>query len=575
MWNIRWRWNVTRSLAVLRRRGGKKIPAQLQRMDAEDLLTAVFPDQIACAENLNVGEREIPSHPLVDQTVKDCLEEAMDVDGLERLLSSIERNEKNLFACDVIEASPLSQEILNARPYAYLDDAPLEERRTRAVFQRRWLDPQTASDMGKLDQAAIDRVREEVWPEPRNADELHDALVELGFVTEVEGGSWKDFFEELKSDRRAAVLSTETGKRLWVAAERLPQIKVVYPSASLEPAIVAPESVSRMTWTSEDALVELIRGRLEGLGPVTVAQLMESSGLSKLEIETALLKLEAEGFVIRGQFTPGGTETEWSARRLLARIHSYTLNRLRQEIEPVATTDFMRFLLAWQKVTPDHQMEGPESLRGIIEQLEGVEAPAAAWEGELLPARMVEYDPSWLDALCLSGEVVWARLTPLYRSAAIESGERSRGSGPVRNTPIALLRRKNFVLWSSVFPQPAPLTTSEFSTTTQLVYEFLTSRGASFFTDIVENTKLLRSQVEEALADLVANGIVVSDSFAGLRALLTPGSRKTQAASRRKHRQPVYDMASAGRWSILQRNNITQNSIDPASTEEVAWVFLN
>src|SRR5215212_5958136 len=573
MWNIRWRWNVTRSLAVLRRRGGKKIPAQLQRMDAEDLLTAVFPDQVACAENLNVGEREIPSHPLVDQTVKDCLEEAMDVDGLERLLTSIERNEKNLFARDVIEASPLAQEILNARPYAYLDDAPLEERRTRAVFQRRWLDPETASDMGKLDQAAIDRVREEVWPEPRNADELHDALVELGFVTEEETSSWQDFFEELKSDRRAAVLSTETGKRLWVAAERLPQIKVVYPSARLEPAIVAPESVSRMTWTSEDALVEIIRGRLEGLGPVTVAQLMESSGLSKLEIETALLKLEAEGFVIRGQFTPGGTQTEWSARRLLARIHSYTLNRLRQEIEPVATTDFMRFLLAWQKVTPDHQMEGPESLRGIIEQLEGVEAPAAAWEGELLPARMVEYDPSWLDALCLSGEVVWARLTPLYRSAAIESGERSRGSGPVRNTPIALLRRKNFALWSSVFPHPVPMTNSEFSTTTQLVYEFLTSRGASFFTDIVENTKLLRSQVEEALADLVANGIVVSDSFAGLRALLTPGSRKTQAASRRKHRQPVYDMASAGRWSILQRN-ITQNSIDPALTEEVAWVFL-
>src|SRR5215212_4490709 len=574
MWNIRWRWNVTRSLAVLRRRGGKKIPAQLQRMDAEDLLTAVFPDQVACAENLNVGEREIPSHPLVDQTVKDCLEEAMDVDGLERLLTSIERNEKNLFARDVIEASPLSQEILNARPYAYLDDAPLEERRTRAVFQRRWLDPQTASDMGKLDQAAIDRVREEVWPEPRNADELHDALVELGFVTEVEAASWEDFFEELKSDRRAAVLSTETGKRLWVAAERLPQIKVVYPGASLEPAIVAPESVSRMTWTSEDALVEIIRGRLEGLGPVTVAQLMESSGLSKLEIETALLKLEAEGFVIRGQFTPGGTETEWSARRLLARIHSYTLNRLRQEIEPVATTDFMRFLLAWQKVTPDHQMEGPESLRGIIEQLEGVEAPAAAWEGELLPARMVEYDPSWLDALCLSGEVVWARLTPLYRSAAIESGERSRGSGPVRNTPIALLRRKNFALWSSVFPQPAPMANSEFSTTTQLVYEYLTSRGASFFTDIVESTKLLRSQVEEALADLVANGIVVSDSFAGLRALLTPGSRKTQAASRRKHRQPVYDMASAGRWSILQRNNITQNTNDQALTEEVAWSLL-
>src|SRR5687768_6470709 len=582
MWNIRWRWNVTRSLAVLRRRGGKKIPAQLQRMDAEDLLTAIFPDQVACAENLTGGEREIPSHPLVDQTVKDCLEEAMDIDGLERLLTSIERNEKNLFARDVIEASPLSQEILNARPYAYLDDAPLEERRTRAVFQRRWLDPETASDLGKLDQAAIDRVREEVWPDPRNADELHDALVELGFITEVEGANWPEFFNELKSDRRAAVLIPG----LWVAAERLPQIKAIFPNRELEPPITAPESVSRTAWTVEDALTEVLRGRLEGLGPVTVESLAESSGLSKLEIETGLLRLEAEGFVIRGRFTPGTTETEWCARRLLARIHSYTLNRLRQEIEPVASADFIRFLLAWQKVAPEHQMEGPESVRAIIDQLEGFEAPAAAWEGELLPARLIEYDPAWLDALCLSGEVVWARLTPPappVRTASTE-GDRSRGSGPVRNTPIALLRRKNFALWNAVFPQSSqPGASSEFSTTTQLVYDYLNERGASFFTDIVENTELLRSQVEEALAELVANGVVVSDSFAGLRALLTPGSRKTQAAARRKHRQPVYEMATAGRWSILKRAPSAADGSTPKQSgfeadreqaEEVAWVLM-
>jgi len=580
MWNIRWRWNVTRSLAVLRRRGGKKIPAQLQRMDAEDLLTAIFPDQVACFENLPTGEREIPSHPLVDQTVKDCLEEAMDIDGLERLLTSIERNEKHLFACDVIEASPLSQEILNARPYAYLDDAPLEERRTRAVFQRRWLDPETASDMGKLDQAAIDRVREEVWPEPRNADELHDALVELGFVTAQEGSPWQEFFGELKQDRRAATLIGI--QNLWVAAERLPQIQSVFSSATLEPPITAPESVARTTWTSEDALVEIIRGRLEGLGPATVDQLVSQSGLNKLEIETALLKLEAEGFVIRGRFTPGVTETEWCARRLLARIHSYTLNRLRQEIEPVSSADFIRFLLVWQKLAPDHQMEGPESVRAIIEQLEGFEAPAAAWEGELLPSRLVEYDPAWLDALCLSGEVVWARLTPPVRSPSDGNADRPRGAGPVRNTPIALLKRKNFALWSSVFPLLSATAENEFSTTTQVVYEYLKHRGASFFTDIVESTKLLRSQVEESLAELVANGVVVSDSFTGLRALLTPGSRKTQAAARRKHRQPVYEMASAGRWSIIHRENgngsttnrNNQNPIDQEKAEEIAWTLL-
>jgi ATP-dependent Lhr-like helicase len=628
MWNIRWRWNVTRSLAVLRRRGGKKIPAQLQRMDAEDLLTAIFPDQLACQENLGGGEREIPSHPLVDQTVKDCLEEAMDVDSLERLLTAIERNEKNLFARDVIEASPLAQEILNARPYAYLDDAPLEERRTRAVQQRRWLDPQTASDMGKLDQGAIDRVRDEAWPRVENADELHDALVELGFVTEREGEDWQEFFTELKNDRRAAVLqlntvtvntgtvntgtagvppamsaqreqsdsstllvnATQAGETpavpvkrlsLWVAAERLPQLKSIFPTASLQPPIVAPESFAQVSWSFEDALVEILRGRLEGLGPSTVESLAASFGLLKSDIELGLLKLEAEGFVIRGQFTPGGTETEWCARRLLARIHSYTLNRLRQEIEPVSTADFIRYLLAWQKLAPEHQMEGPESVRAIIELLEGFEAPAAAWEGELLPSRLAEYDPAWLDALCLSGEVVWARLTPpaTSRATPTESGnERTRGAAPVRNTPIALLRRKNFAIWSSVFPQPS-LSEVEFSTTTRAVHDYLATRGASFFTDLVEGTKLLRSQVEESLGELVANGLVISDSFAGLRALLTPGSRKTQAAAKRKHRQPTYDMASAGRWSLLQRlpsisPNMREGTIDPEAAEEIARILL-
>jgi ATP-dependent Lhr-like helicase len=619
MWNIRWRWNVSRSLAVLRRRGGRKIPAQLQRMDAEDLLTAIFPDQLACQENLGGGEREIPSHPLVDQTVKDCLEEAMDIDSLERLLTAIENNEKNLFARDVIEASPLAQEILNARPYAYLDDAPLEERRTRAVRQRRWLDPQTAKDMGKLDQAAIDRVREEAWPRVENADELHDALVELGFVTVAEGAEWQEFFTELKNDRRAAVLHSNTGPAitgtagvppavseecetfdeatnaskaggtpavpvisapalpLWVAAERLPQLEKIYTRATLTPPIVAPESLTREPWDFERALVEVLRGRLEGVGPITVADLANSSGLPTSDIELGLLKLEAEGFVIRGQFTPGGTETEWCARRLLARIHSYTLNRLRQEIEPVSTADFMRYLLAWQKVAPEHQMEGPESVRAIIEQLEGFEAPAAAWEGELLPSRLVEYDPAWLDALCLSGEVVWARLTPPSTTrAATGDGERTRGAAPVRNTPIALLRRKNFATWSSVFPQPS-LNELEFSTTTGAVHEYLATRGASFFSDIVEGTKLLRAQVEEGLAELVANGLVIADSFAGLRALLTPASRKTHAAARRKHRQPVYEMASAGRWSLLNRESdklkfVEQEGAEAA--EEIARILL-
>ncbi|MGI9167736.1 MAG: DEAD/DEAH box helicase [Pyrinomonadaceae bacterium] len=654
MWNIRWRWNVTRALAVLRRRGGKKIPAQLQRMNAEDLLTAVFPDQVACAENLTAGQREIPAHPLVSQTVRDCLEEAMDVESLEALLGAIERNEKNLFARDLLEPSPLAAEILNARPYAYLDDAPLEERRTRAVSQRRWLDPATAADIGKLDQAAIDRVRSEAWPQVQNADELHDALVELGFITEAEGllgefapddfsetqsissetgepvetppAEWKEFLKMLSSDRRATVLDTGTASvspaevtseifagielsadkaggtpaiplekqllpatRLWVAAERLPQLQALFPSATLQPLITAPPSFTETAWSFEEALVELMRGRLEGLGPVTARGLAASMGLAVSHIDAALLKLEAEGFVLRGRFTPGTEETEWCARRLLARIHSYTLNRLRQEIEPVSSADFIRFLLAWQKVAPDHQMEGPQSLLALIEQLEGFEAPAAAWEGEIFPSRLVEYDPAWLDALCLSGEVVWARLTP---GAPPKNGqEKVRGAGPVRATPIALLKRKDFAVWNSAFPRPV-VEEMAFSTVTQIVYEFLKTRGASFFSDIVEGTELLRAQVEEALAELVANGQVVSDSFTGLRALLTPAHRKTQAAARRKRREAVYEMSSAGRWSILQRGSgnedasrtkgssrisresFTATSADFESAEKIARILL-
>ncbi|HKR58456.1 MAG TPA: hypothetical protein VJS64_01885, partial [Pyrinomonadaceae bacterium] len=500
----------------------------------------------------------------------------------------IERNEKNLIARDLLEPSPLAAEILNARPYAFLDDAPLEERRTRAVYQRRWLDPEKAADIGRLDQSAIDRVREEAWPEPRNPDELHDALVELGFVTEAEGllghfaatedsdeategaPDWKALLDSLAGERRAAVLTVSSdGLKLWVAAERLPQLSAVFSELILDPLISAPASLSETTWTREDALVELVRGRLEGLGPVTAKALAISAGVPTSDIEATLLRLEAEGFVLRGRFTPGIEETEWCARRLLARIHSYTLNRLRQEIEPVSSADFVRFLLSWQKVTADQQMEGPQSLLGLIEQLGGFEAPAAAWEGEIFPSRLLEYNPGWLDALCLSGEVVWARLTPA--ASAKNGAEKTRGSGPVRSTPIALLRRKDFALWNSAFPRPA-VEELTFSTTTQTVYDYLKSRGASFFNDIVEGSNLLRSQVEESLAELVAQGLVVSDSFTGLRALLTPSHRKTNAAARRKHRQPVYEMATAGRWSILERGG--DGAVDPESAEKIARIFL-
>src|SRR6267154_1306478 len=434
MFGSRWRWNATRALAVLRARGGKKVPTPLQRMDAEDLVAAVFPDQLACPENL-VGDREIPDHPLVQQTIADCLLEAMDFPGLKGVLERMAAGQFTLVARDTTEPSPLAHEVINAKPYAFLDDAPLEERRTQAVITRRGLDVKTAEELGKLDQAAIDRVKAEAWPDLGSTDELHDALLVAGALTSAECGArnveWKGYFEELVKAGRAGVLQTES--KLWVAAERLPMLEAVFPGARCEPALSVPERDRARAWTRDDALRELVRGRLEAVGPTTAAELARSLGVAVPEVDFALGALEHEGFVLRGRFTPGVAELEWCERRLLARIHRYTLDRLRKEIEPVTAADFMRFLLRWQRAAPDARAEGPEGLAAVLELLDGYEVPAGAWEADVLPARLGEYDPLWLDGLCLSGEIAWGRLSP----AAPANGHKG---GPGRTTPIALFR---------------------------------------------------------------------------------------------------------------------------------------
>ncbi|HKX26397.1 MAG TPA: DEAD/DEAH box helicase [Blastocatellia bacterium] len=569
MFTTRWRWNANRALAIVRRRGGRKIPPQLQRMESEDLLAAIFPDQVACGENI-VGDREIPDHPLVAQTIQDCLEEAMDIRGLENLLAAIERGEKTLIGRDLREPSPLAQEILSAQPYAFLDDAPLEERRTQAVMSRRWMDPETAADLGTLDQTAIDQVREEAWPQAESPDELHDLLLQLGFVTTAEaeaGEGWTDYFAELTGENRAAVMFTESGaatRSFWVAAERLPHLLAVYPGATLEPGIVAPASPASNDAepvSAEEGLVEILRGRLEALGPVTTAALAETAGLPVHAIENGLMSLESEGFVMRGRFTPGTEQIEWCVRRLLARIHRYTLTRLRKEIEPVSPADFMRFLLTWQRVAPGTHGEGPESLAAVVDQLEGFEAAAGAWEGEILPARLEDYDPAWLDALCLSGRVVWARMSPPKGPA--KDPARGAGSGPVRSTPLALLNRKHMVAWDLAYPPPRingeEALESRLSSSAAQAYEHLLGHGASFFTELVEQTGLLNAQVEEALAELVAAGLITADSYTGLRALLTP-SNKRPSNRHAKRRAPadLFGMENAGRWSRLQRRGQNQ-----------------
>ena len=581
MFNIRWRWNGTRALAIPRWRSGGKVPPQLQRMAAEDLLALIFPDQVACAENLT-GPIEIPDHPLVTQTIRDCLDEAMDIRALEALLQSIERGERSLIARDMVEPSPFAAEILTAKPYAFLDDAPAEERRTLAVMNRRFLDAESAADLGKLDQAAIDRVREEAWPQAESADELHDALMQLGFMTVDEGrrNNWTELFDQLVNDRRATCLSTKLdppadagGTDLWIAAERLAMLRAVYPQALLTPLIDPPASYANESWLLEDALVEIVRMRLDGVGPTTVNELAASLSLPVNQIDQALARLEGEGFAMQGKFTPElrgsptGSElagkdagephagmralqTEWCSRRLLARIHSYTLNRLRKEIEPVSPADFLRFLFVWQKVAPDHHVEGPESAASILDQLEGFEAPAGAWESEILPARLTDYDPAWLDALCLSGKLTWLRLSPPRLSP-----EKVSNSSPVRSTPVVLLSRRNVSIWRTVFPAPSESNGVMLTTNTQAVFEHLRDQGASFFVDIIAGTNLLPSMVEEALGELVFRGLVSADSFTGLRALLTPLSKSTHREiekRRRKHKQ-VYSMDNAGRWVCLKR----------------------
>ncbi|HXW25006.1 MAG TPA: DEAD/DEAH box helicase [Xanthobacteraceae bacterium] len=569
MFITRWRWVAGVSLALPRFRGGRKVLPQLARMDAEDLIGATFPDQIACAENL-VGEREIPDHPLVRQTIGDCLTEAMDIDGLERLLARIEAGAIRVVARDLTEPSPLALEVLSARPYAFLDDAPLEERRTQAVMNRRWLAPEDAAELGRLDPEAIARVQAEAWPDAANADELHDALSWLGALSAQEAQAapgWRAWLDDLTRDRRVAQLDLPN-IALWIAAERLPQVQAVWPGARLDPAIVAPAPQAEKTWSREEALVELVRGRLEGQGPVTPDALAALFGLPPGDIATALAALEAEGFAFRGRFLPIAGD-QWCERRLLARIHRYTIKRLRAEIEPVAARDFLRFLLTWQRVAADARMEGPEAIEPVVDQLEGFAAPAGAWESEILPARLAGYDPDWLDDRCLAGRVTWRRLSP--RNGRGNGGDRR--PAPVRSTPIALVARRHAALWAARPPADAV----DLSPRAQAVAETIRAHGASFFDELVAGSGLLPSQVEEALAELVALGLVNADSFAGLRALLVPSAeRRPGPGGRRRRRTVKFGMEDAGRWALVApgRGSADAARADDAAVEHVARTLL-
>ena len=553
MFATRWRWNASRSLALLRFSNGKKVPPQIQRMKAEDLLAAVFPDAIACQDNMTADrERRIPDHPLVQETLRDCLTEAMDVEGLTHVLRDIETGAIRCVAVDTPAPSSFSHEILNANPYAFLDDAPLEERRARAVELRRTLPVELAGEVGALDPSAIDEVVRESWPVVRDVDELHDALLSLVWLPGGEVSGWQQFMTELKHSGRADELTAIDGAdRIsgWVAAEHEADVA----------RLLAGDG-------DERTLDAIVLGWMESIGPTTARELTARLHLPKGSLEAALVRLESQGQVLRGQFRPRGQNAdvtsqmaddegqamplEWCHRRLLARIHRRTVGKLRKEIEPVATADFMRFLFQWQHIAPGSRQHGEAGLLEVVRQLAGFEAAASSWDSQLLRVWMGKYEPALLDRLCLSGAVSWGRLAPHPRLMDQTAREQGRRITPTSVAPISLFPRDQGV-WLldalrddfGVGPDPY----AALSVAARNVRRALEERGASFFADLVEATGHLPAEVEEGLWELVAAGLVTADGFDNLRALMDP--RRRRAEGRERARRPRH---AAGRWSLLR-----------------------
>jgi ATP-dependent Lhr-like helicase len=532
MFGARWRWNALRSLAILRFSGGRKVPPNFLRMRADDLLAACFPDAAACGENLT-GPIRVPDHVLVNETIDNCLREAMDIDGLIAVLHDVESGKIRTLAVDTPEPSAFCHEILNANPYAYLDDAPLEERRTRAVTLRN-TSRLTADASSLLDPAAILEVAESSWPLVRDADELHDALLTLVAVPPV--AAWQTWFDELVAQHRATTLDV-TGTPLWTCAERRALTRMIYPDATADPETPAVNGVA-LPEQPDQAVAEMLRGWLESSGPVTVGELATRLALDPRMVEMALIRIETEGAVLRGRFR--NDVEEWCNRRVLARIHRLTLGALRREIEPVATADYVRFLFRWQHVAPASRLHGIEGTLAVIRQLEGYEIPAAAWETTVLPARIADYKRQYLDQLCYSGDVMWGRLSP-HPAFTPSSDGRQRRIRPTKLAPIALFAREHAAELIVAKGDELPA----LSHAAREVLEEIAQRGAPFFADIVRGTKRLPAEVEEALWQLVAGGLVTADGFDALRALADRKRRLGEQGLRARPR------SSGGRWSRL------------------------
>jgi ATP-dependent Lhr-like helicase len=541
MFATRWRWTAAVALAVKRMRNGKRAPAPFQRADAEDLIAVVFPDQLACLENLT-GPREVPDHPLVKQTIDDCLREFMDVDGLLALLARIEDGSLEVVCRDLTGPSPLAHAIIGARPYAFLDDGDAEGRRTRSISTQRLLEPQDAAGLGRLDPEAIERVKAEAWPEVGSHDELHDALVVHGFLTAPEVEPWKALLARLREERRVIFHDG-----LWVAVER---------SAEFE----------RARSGDLEALVEILRSRLELLGPVTESALAVSIALPDAQVRAALLALESQGSAMRGRFR--GNVEEWCDRRLLLRIHRATRDRRRSEIQAVPPAQFMRYLFRWQRVAMegrDERREGEAGLLAVLQELEGWAVPAAAWERDILPLRVRQYGPADLDKLCAAGRIAW------FRAAETTGSDFTPAAAPVRSTPITLVARAALAHWQQ--HQATSDSVEGLSAQAQKILASLGAHGASFFNDLLHDTGLLRTELEQGLGELVSRGRVTCDSFAGVRALITSKRRREKL---RQYRRPLIDVDDAGRWSLPRRtvSTLGDQALGDPAVDHVARVLL-
>ena len=566
IFGTRWRWDAGRALALQRYRGGKKVPPQIQRIQADDLLAAVFPDVAACQENID-GPINIPDHPLVREVMKDVLFEAMDLDGLRRVLRAIGTGEIRTIAVDTPVPSQFSHEILNANPYAYLDDAPLEERRARAVEMRRVLPAEMAGEVGALSPEAIAEVRADAWPAPRDPDEMHDILQSLVALPESLGGpiaaqqpesafglqtdsqaKWLPLLHHLTRERRAG-RAIHNGVAFWFSAERAAEFRALYPEAHID---IAPgEIASPAAPLREDALLAAATGWIQHIGPATAPALAAKLHLAASDIEAALLRMEAAGSVLRGQFEnrAATTPVEFCDRRLLARIHRLTIGRLRKQIEPVSTAQFMRWLLRWQHLESGSQVVGERGVLEILRQLQGFEIPANAWEREIFARRVRDYDPKLLDQLCLTGAVGWGRLSPHPATLEPAGNDSQRRVVPTKVAPITFFVREHAEWLDTLPPPPAPDSRS-LSAAAREVQDFLGKRGASFFADIVRGTTRLKAEVETALWELVAAGLVTADGFDNLRSLIDPKRRSGHGSG--KTSRPRH---SAGRWVLLRHDD--------------------